>query len=110
MVIRVLYTRELEPITCIKIPIEVQEEIERRGSSRVPVHQNNSPSKFMRLECVRIVMPHSTEVFIVTPDEELALHLDAEFLPGQLPKTQMWQRVIEKQNQLLKQRPGGEPG
>lgn len=109
----VLYTKDLEPITILDMPMWLQEAIERQGAGKVAVKgksktENNSalaqeeqpPTITIELEylCDERGMTHK---FFVTKDEELALGVVPQYLPGQIQMHQHMVKVIEKQRELL---------
>lgn len=109
----ILYTRDLEPITCVDIPVEVQEDIQRVGLGKVPVLSKRdadpSEAKYIYIKPVRILgVDNSLLVFFTTEQEDLALAVTPQWLPGQLPLVQHWQKIIRKQQQELKRLTGGD--
>ena len=109
----VLYSKNLEPITVLKIPVEVQEDIQRKGLGKVPVlppqGSNSQDTRYMWITPVRILMRGEQQVFFCTEDEELALTIKPEFLPGQLPMVQHMQTIIYQQQRTLKRLQGNDP-
>lgn len=110
--ITVLYTADLEPITCVDIPVEVQEDIQRTGLGRVPVLPSKDAdvnnAKFIFIKPLRILgINNQVQVFFTTGEEELALAVSPQWLPGQLPLVQHMQKIIYKQQRELKRLNGG---
>jgi hypothetical protein len=111
-VIVVLYTKDLEPITCVDLPVEVQEEIERVGIGKIPVLSklgaDISTAKMLYIRPLKILGPNlATHVFFVTQEEELALSVSPQWLPGQLPLVQRWQQTIALQQKQLRRPDAG---
>lgn len=92
----VLYTKDFEPITILDLPIWLLEALERQGGVRLAVQEpltditmQADPSilhqpKVCTLYCQKLRwMDGTTKVIVVTPDEELALMLRPDWLPGQ---------------------------
>lgn len=93
----VLYSTDFEPITIIDLPIHLLEQMERNGGARVAVQK---PVTIEDLTSGTAVPKHpdilnlycdklrwrdgSLRTIVTTPDEELALSLRPEWLPGQL--------------------------
>lgn len=108
----VLYTKDLEPITILDMPMWLQEVIERQGAGKVAVKGKTKtetettltlqepPTITIEVEylCDEKGMTHR---FFVTKDEELALGVVPQYLPGQLQMHQHMVKVIEKQRELL---------
>jgi hypothetical protein len=109
----VLYTKDLEPITVLDMPMWLQEAIERQGAGKVTVKgktkteedtslalQEQPPTITIEVEylCDERGMTHR---FFVTKDEELALGVVPCYLPGQLQMHQHMIKVIQKQRELL---------
>jgi hypothetical protein len=110
----VLYTTDFEPITILELPLWLLEQLERQGVIRVAVMQ---PPKWVNpqtpvqyepsLETVTIYCEKmrwrddSVKTILVTPDEVLALTLRPEWLPGQLPAIQHYQKAIRHLTEQL---------
>lgn len=103
----VLYTNDFEPITVLDLPQWLLEQMERQGAVRVavmrPVQIENSSVPVGSLEgpdvvtiyCERLRWKDGTvKPVLVTNDEELALTLRPEWLPGQLQRVQSYQKAI----------------
>ena len=114
----IIYTEDFEPIIPIDLPLWLLERLEKEGAVRVAV---NKPKGFTEeqipvgnLECetptVRIrhekLRWHdgSLKTILVTPDEELALTLNPEWLPGQRAPIQLYLQTMRKMHEeLIKQ-------
>lgn len=107
----VLYTRDMEPITVIDIPVHL---IERGKCDRIqlPVfyeptplfsewraNQPLSPAAFrnVTLEFHKLILPPEGKVswIVMTGDEVLALRLRPSWLPGQRSKINDYERVTQ---------------
>lgn len=105
----VLYTDDFEPITVLDLPQWLLEQLERQGSVRVAVLR---PVQFGKLTdqvavgsvegpevvtiyCERLRWKDGTvKPILITYDEELALTLRPEWLPGQRQRVQSYQQAI----------------
>jgi hypothetical protein len=103
----VLYTKDLEPITVLNMPVWVQEAIEKAGSGRIAVRapsetdtDEEMPTMLIEVEKLQ-TKSGETAKFFVTQDEELALSIAPQWLPGQLAMYQYMQKIIQRQKQLL---------
>lgn len=110
----VLYTIDLEPITILDLPLWLLEQLEKQGAIRVAVMR---PPKWVNeqtpvpdtpgLETVTIYCERlrwrNNEIkhILVTPDEELALTLKPEWLPGQRATVQSYQTAIRHLTEQL---------
>jgi hypothetical protein len=89
----VLYTKDFEPITVIDLPLWLLEQMERQGSVRVavqqPVRLSPAPEDFqmppiVTIYCEKMRWRDGRVVpILITHDDELALSLRPEWLPGQ---------------------------
>lgn len=105
----VLYTQDFEPITVLELPQWLLEQLERQGSvrvavlrpvqfgsvdDRVPVGSVEGP-QVVTIYCERLRWKDgTTKPVLVTDDEELALTLRPEWLPGQRQAIQSYKTVI----------------
>ena len=111
----VLYTTDLEPITILDLPLWLLEQLEKQGAVRIAVLK--PPRLVNNGEAVTFDMPEtvtvycerlrwrddSTQLILVTPDDELALTLKPEWLPGQRAAVQSYQKAIRHlTDQLIK--------
>lgn len=103
----VLYTNDFEPITVLDLPTWLLEQMERQGAVRVavmrPVQRIDEKVPVGTLEgpdvvtiyCERLRWKDGTvKPVLVTDDEELALTLRPEWLPGQRQAVQSYKTVI----------------
>jgi hypothetical protein len=110
----VLYTTDFEPITILELPLWLLEQLERQGAVRVAVMQPpkwvtpEQPVKYEpSLEVVTIFCEKmrwhdgSVKTILITPDEVLALTLRPEWLPGQLPAVQGYQKALRHLTEQL---------
>ena len=114
----ILYTEDFEPIIPIDLPLWLLDRLEQEGAVRVAV---NRPKGFTdiqipvgNLDCetptVRIRYEKlrwhdgTLKTLLVTPDEELALTLTPEWLPGQRAPIQLYLNTVRKMHEeLIKQ-------
>lgn len=112
----VLYTNDFEPITVLDLPLWLLEQMEKVGYVRVAV-QEPLPLKFAEASDPVIYTPKvvhirceklrwrdgTTKPILVTPDEELALMLKPEWLPGQRATYNGMKKAIRSlTNELVK--------
>lgn len=113
----VLYTRDFEPITVLDLPMWLLEQMEKQGQVKVAVQEPvswmvNSPEqpvtaepnlRTVTLECLRIRWLDSTnKTIIVTQDDELALALKPDWLPGQRAQVNNYKETITNLVNMLK--------
>lgn len=104
----VLYTNDFEPITVLDLPTWLLEQLERQGAVRVavmrpvqfgdvksvPIGSVEGP-QVVTIYCERLRWKDGTvKPVLVTTDEELALTLKPEWLPGQRQRVQSYQHAI----------------
>jgi hypothetical protein len=93
----VLYTADFEPITIIDLPLHLLEQLERDGGARVAVQKPltlkdlegtqplESRPDILTLYCNKLRWSDGTlKTIVCTPNDELALSLRPEWLPGQV--------------------------
>ncbi len=124
----VIYTLDLEPITVVDLPMWMLDHIERSGAVKVAVKRPVTKELIERVaigtvegpECVTIQQARlrwpdgSIKSILVTKDEELALTLKPEWLPGQRLQVQNMEAAIgwlskELKKQLRKNNLDGNP-
>jgi hypothetical protein len=112
----VIYTLDLEPITVVDLPMWMLDHIERSGAVKVAVKRPITADFIERVavgtvegpECVtiqeaRLRWPDgSIKSILVTKDEELALTLRPEWLPGQRLQVQNMEAAISWLSKELK--------
>lgn len=114
----ILYTTDFEPIIPIDLPLWLLDRLEIEGQVRVAV---NKPSQFVdhkipvgnlepdmptvRIRCEKLRWrDDSLKTILVTEDEELALSLTPEWLPGQRAPIQSYLGAMRKlHSELIKQ-------
>ena len=114
----ILYTVDFEPIIPIDLPLWLLERLEVEGQIRVAV---NRPTQFVdekipvgnleagmptvRIRCEKLRWRDGTlKTILVTEDEELALSLSPEWLPGQrAPILQYIGAMRKMHSELIKQ-------
>lgn len=94
----VIYTADFEPITVLDLPPWLIEQMEKVGHVRIAVQEpvvqevlrlngqkiEASSAKIVNIHCEKLRWRDgSLKPILVTPDEELALMLRPEWLPGQ---------------------------
>ena len=102
----VLYTNDFEPITVLNLPQWLLEQLERQGAVRVavmrPVQLGTQVAvgsvegpQTVTIYCERLRWKDGTvKPILITDDEELALTLRPEWLPGQRQRVQSYQQAI----------------
>lgn len=106
----VLYTEDLEPITILDLPLWLLEQMEKQGAVRVAVLRplQFSEGQVGKVPVGTVDMPDTVTIYceklrwrdgklksiLVTKDEELALMLRPDWLPGQRGAIQGYQRAI----------------
>ena len=112
----ILYTTDFEPITVVDLPMWMLDHIDRYGGCTVSVKRpiNNKFIEQVAIgtvevpECVTIRqaklrwMDGSIKTILVTEDEELALSLKPEWLPGQRLQVQNYGTAIDFLSKALK--------
>lgn len=112
----VVYTRDFEPITILDLPLWLVEQMEKQGRVRVavqepPATQWMAPDlgttqheiKTVTLECYRLRWSDgSQKPIIVTQDDELALALKPDWLPGQRAQVNDYKNTITNLITMLK--------
>jgi len=102
----VLYTADFEPITVLDLPVWLLEQMERLGSARIAVLEppslasENEPLDFIQPKTVTIYCERirwkdgKSKPILITHDDELALALTPEWLPGQRAAVNSYKQVI----------------
>jgi hypothetical protein len=115
----ILYTEDFEPIIPIDLPLWLLERLEQEGAVRVAVNKpigfkgekipvgmignEDTPTVRIRYEKLRW-HDGSLKIILVTPDEELALTLTPEWLPGQRAPIQLYLQTVRRMHdELIKQ-------
>ncbi len=105
----VVYTQDFEPITVIDLPQWLLEQMERQGavrvavmrpvqfkpdSAKVPVGSVEGPD-IVTIYCEKLRWKDgTTKPVLITYDEELAMTLRPEWLPGQRGAVNSYKQVI----------------
>ena len=109
----VLYTGDFEPITVLDLPLWLLEQMEKQGAIRVAVMQpptiemlEQPPSAFqpevVTIFCEKLRWRDGTlKTILVTPNEELALSLRPEWLPGQRQAVNNYKKAISHLTEQL---------
>jgi hypothetical protein len=111
-----LYTEDFEPIIPIDLPLWLLDRLEQEGAVRVAVNKpkgfkgekipvgtvgnEDMPTVRIRYEKLRW-HDGSLKTILVTPDEELALSLNPDWLPGQRAPIQMYMGAMRKMHDEL---------
>ena len=102
----VIYTEDFEPITVIDLPVWLLEQMEKVGAVRVAVMKPPSimlttepidydPPPIVTIYCEKMRWKDgTTKPILITYDEELALTLRPEWLPGQQGAINNYKQVI----------------
>jgi len=112
----VLYTIDFEPITVVDLPMWMLDHIDKYGGCMVSVKRpiNNNFIEQVAVgtvegpECITIRQVRlkwhdgSIKIILVTEDEELALSLKPEWLPGQRLQVQNYQEAVNFLSKALK--------
>ena len=112
----VLYTRDFEPITILDLPVWLIEQMEKQGRVRIAVQEPPTTQWMMEadpttphqpktvvLECYRLRWSDgSQKPIIVTQDDELALTLRPDWLPGQRASINNYKQTINNLVYMLK--------
>ena len=115
----ILYTEDFEPIIPIDLPLWLLDRLEIEGAVRVAVNKprgfkgekipvgtvGNEDIETVRIRYEKLRWHDGTlKTILVTPDEELALTLNPEWLPGQRAPIQMYMGAMRKMHEeLIKQ-------
>lgn len=104
----VLYTRDLEPITIIEMPLWLLEQLERVGQVKVAVREplqkilTAAPEELHQPETLDIYCEKlrwrdgSVKPILVVNNDELALALKPEWLPGQVQAIKWYESAIKQ--------------
>lgn len=110
----VLYTADFEPITVLDLPLWLLDQLERQGAVRIAAikpptledlvknPQDFEPPETVAIRCEKLRWRDGTlKPILVTDDEELALSLRPEWLPGQRQAVQAYRQTIRELTQQL---------
>ena len=114
----VLYTKDFEPITVLDLPTWLLDQLEKVGAIRVAVQDPvkvdvrksetwSEPMMVPQLKVVTIYCERlrwrdgTTKPVLITNDEELALTLKPEWLPGQRQRVQSYEKAIRTLTETL---------
>ena len=112
----ILYTEDFEPIIPIDLPLWLLERLEQEGAVRVAVNKprgfkggkipvgtvGNEDMPTVRIRYEKMRWHDGTlKTILVTPDEELALTLTPEWLPGQRAPIQLYLQTVRKMHDEL---------
>lgn len=112
----VLYTTDFEPITVLELPVWLLEQIERKGGIGISVEKprevieqeilqgtfNASENLIVNVYCEKLRWRDDTlKTILVTPNDELALTLRPEWLPGQIASVNEFKAAIKDLTERL---------
>jgi len=106
----VLYTQNFEPITVLDLPLWLLEQLEKQGAVKVAVMRPMQLDKtgtiavgsvegnqVVTIYCEKLRWKDGTiKPILITYDEELALTLRPEWLPGQRAAVQSYHKAIRQ--------------
>lgn len=100
----VLYTGDFEPITVLDIPLWLLEQLEKQGVVRIAVaptlkiiaeQLNENVPETIDVYCRKLRWQDGTlKTILITNNDEIALALRPEWLPGQQQAVNWYQRTI----------------
>lgn len=107
----VLYTTDFEPITVLNLPMWLLDQLEKVGQVRVAVPPSpqqmmkamteSEPPSMPQLDVVDIFCEKlrwkddTVKTILITPNDELALALRPEWLPGQQASINWYRKTID---------------
>lgn len=109
----VIYTGDFEPITVLDLPVWLLDVLEQVGVARVAVAEPPRVTtaegpvtvyhpKVVNIYCERLRWKDgTTKPILITPDEELALLLRPEWLPGQRQAINHYKETVRGFQDLL---------
>jgi hypothetical protein len=108
----VLYTKDFEPITVLDLPMWLLETLEKRGSIRIAVleptiSENSDIVEKPEVSIVTVYLEKlpwvdgTKKSILVTDNEELALSLNPDWLPGQRYIIQSYETAIQQLKEAL---------
>jgi hypothetical protein len=110
----VLYTTEFEPITILDLPVWLLDQMEKNGGARIAVtlppgmidgdtiDLTNYQPEIVTIFCEKLRWRDDTlKTILVTPNEELALSLRPDWLPGQRQAINHYKHVIRQLHEQL---------
>lgn len=97
----VIYTPDLEPITVINLSREQLDSAEKNGGIKLVIKTGENDSKYENKSCIifckRIKLDEGTEkTLYITHDEEIALVMKPDWLPGQVYTFNSQRKMIDK--------------
>lgn len=104
----IVYSKDFEPITSIDLPMDILDNMERKGGLRLGLNIVDNKRGNTLLMCTlmlkRITWIDGTQhTVIITYDEEIALMLKPEWLTGQQATINLYKTTIEKLTKRLKE-------
>ena len=94
----VIYTKDFEPITVIDLPLSLLDDMERKGGIKLAIPALNDNGSIVT--CTLLLrnlrwMDGTTKPIIITLDEEIALALKPNWLPGQRAAVNYYEECIQ---------------
>jgi hypothetical protein len=94
----VIYTKDFEPINVIDLPLSLLDDMERKGGVKlaIPSLNNNGSMTTCTLLLKNLRwMDGTTKPILITLDEEVALVLKPNWLPGQRATVNSYEECIQ---------------
>jgi len=94
----VIYTKDFEPITVIDLPLSLLDDMERKGGVKLAIPALNNNGSIVT--CTLLLrnlrwMDGTTKPILITLDEEVALMLKPNWLPGQRASVNLYEECIQ---------------
>ena len=95
----VIYTKDFEPITVRDLPLSLLDDMERKGGVKLAIPSLNDNGSMTT--CTLLLknlrwMDGTTKPIIITLDEEIALVLRPNWLPGQRSSVNLHEECIQE--------------
>jgi len=101
----VIYTKHFEPITVIDLPLWLLDDMERKGGAKlaIPPREGNESMTICTLLLKNLRWLDGTvKPIVIALDEEVALMLKPDWLPGQRATTNLYLEYIRGLSKRLK--------
>jgi len=94
----VIYTKDFEPINVIDLPLSLLDDMERKGGVKLAIPALNNDGSIVT--CTLLLknlrwMDGTTKPILITLDEEVALVLKPNWLPGQRATVNSYEECIQ---------------
>ena len=108
----VIYTEDFEPITIIDLDLDLIDQIESKGGCKLVIplkdEKNNKPFSFCTIMCKKLTWLDGTiKPIYVAVEEDVALALKPNWLPGQRATINLYEIYIHKLTNRIKELLGG---